>query len=463
MSTQFEAQRLCAGVSVLLIVDFIWVGSSEVTEHLFKNEHYNKPFFSTYLKTTMFLLYLFGFLIWRSWRDQCRRKPEYTLVDPNQEDNIPASYLEDSLMSDPMYVPIRFHDGADKSSGTESDDSSNLGHNRSVRFSKLTEVRQLSESQAEDAVLARLSFTASLRAQEEAARLANKLGVRQVAKIAAQFSLVWFAGNCSYQVALAKTQAGVVNLLSSTSGFFTLILASIFPANNNDRFTLSKFFAVLLSIGGIVVVTLSDASFEGPFPVGAVWSLSGSFFYAVYIVMLRRKVDNEDRMDISMFFGFVGLFTLVFLWPVIVVLHFTGLELFVWPTHTQWMYLVLNGLIGTVFSELLWLLGCFLTSSLIGTLSLSLTIPLTMVADIAIKNVTYSHLFFVGMVPVFVSFLAVTLLAYYENWDPVMVGIKRLAHCICGRRRLLRLRDVVVDKEQTESLMGINSNEEHDA
>jgi hypothetical protein len=47
--------------------------------------------------------------------------------------------------------------------------------------------------------------------------------------------------------------------------------------------------------------------------------------------------------------------------------------------------MVVNGLIGTVLSELLWLLGCFYTSSLVATLAISLTIPLTMLADVLVK------------------------------------------------------------------------------
>ena len=47
-----------------------------------------------------------------------------------------------------------------------------------------------SESQAEDAVLARLSYAASIRAHELAQRLANKLTAKQVAKIAACFSVL---------------------------------------------------------------------------------------------------------------------------------------------------------------------------------------------------------------------------------------------------------------------------------
>lgn len=107
--------------------------------------------------------------------------------------------------------------------------------------------------------------------------------------------------------------------------------------------------------------------------------------YAVYIVMIKRRVDREDKLDIPMFFGeatlsiyifymlvhevvgtvtgrmfffssgFVGLFNLLLLWPGFLLLHYTGFEAFELPSQMVWPYILINGLIGTVLSEFLWL------------------------------------------------------------------------------------------------------------
>lgn len=61
--------------------------------------------------------------------------------------------------------------------------------------------------------------------------------------------------------------------------------------------------SVVCSIGGIVMVSLADLGFEGQIPVGALWALCGSMLYALYLVSLRRRVDHEDKLDITMFFG----------------------------------------------------------------------------------------------------------------------------------------------------------------
>ena len=71
-SSAVRAQRLVIGLLTLLLTDLIWVASSELTEYIFKTQKFNKPFFSTYLKTSLFMLYLPGFLIYKPWRDQCQ-------------------------------------------------------------------------------------------------------------------------------------------------------------------------------------------------------------------------------------------------------------------------------------------------------------------------------------------------------------------------------------------------------
>lgn len=162
-----------------------------------------------------------------------------------------------------------------------------------------------------------------------------------------------------------------------------------------------------------------------------------------------------------MFFGFVGLFNLTLLWPLFFILHYGHWEEFEWPDTHQWTFLIINGLIGTVLSEVLWLWyvykiiftcslklcdlfffriyrGCFLTSSLIATLAVSLVMPMSMVADVLLKKVEYPCIFYLGTIPMLLAFLTVSLLSYYDNWDPVMDLIKRIYIWICKKNRSTR-------------------------
>jgi len=203
--------------------------------------------------------------------------------------------------------------------------------------------------------------------------------------------------------------------------------------------------AVLFTVSGVVLVSYSDLKLEEGIPLGSLWTLAGAIFYSSYIVFLRRKIDHEEKLDVPMFFGFVGLFCFLFLWPLFFVLHFTNHEHFELPSKEQMLALVVNGVVGTVLSELLWLFGCFYTSSLIATLSISLTIPLTTFADVLVKKVAYDQLFYIGSIPMFVSFFLVAMVSHWDNWDPMlegMVGVaQKVKSCCCpnrdARRRII--------------------------
>ncbi|XP_057709157.1 solute carrier family 35 member F5-like isoform X1 [Corythoichthys intestinalis] len=469
-SVAAQRRRMALGVVILLLVDVIWVASSELTSYIFRRQEYNKPFFSTFTKTSMFVLYLLGFLLWRPWRQQCSgslKRRHASLVHLNgicpqfaDAEAYFAPCTNDSTvnncLSEPLYVPVKFQEVPTDLSNCliDTDCHSSASKKQRVRFSNIMEVRQLPSTQALEAKLSRMSYPAA-KDHEAMLRTVGKLTITDVAKISFFFCFVWFLANLSYQEALSDTQVAIVNILSSTSGLFTLILAGIFPSNSSDRFTLSKLLAVALSMGGVVLVSLSamDRPDEKA-TIGSLWALAGAFLYAIYIVMIKRRVDREDKLDIPMFFGFVGLFNLLLLWPGFLLLHYTGFEAFELPTQLVWSYIFINGLIGTVLSEFLWLWGCFLTSSLIGTLALSLTIPLSILADIFLQKVRFSWLFFAGAVPVFLSFFIATLLCHYNNWDPVMVGLRRLYAFVFRRHRIHRLPE---DNELCESLIPLHT------
>ncbi|XP_056649740.1 solute carrier family 35 member F5 isoform X1 [Monodelphis domestica] len=457
-----QRRRMALGIVILLLVDVIWVASSELTSYVFTQ--YNKPFFSTFAKTSMFVLYLLGFIIWKPWRQQCTRgfRGRHAAFFADAESYFAACTTDNTMnssLSEPLYVPVKFHDLASEKPERTNGENEKTPKKSRVRFSNIMEIRQLPSSHALEAKLSRMSYPA-VKEQESILKTVGKLTATQVAKISFFFCFVWFLANFSYQEALSDTQVAIVNILSSTSGLFTLILAAVFPSNSGDRFTLSKLLAVILCIGGVVLVNLSGSEKSaGKDTIGSIWSLIGAMLYAVYIVMIKRKVDREDKLDIPMFFGFVGLFNLLLLWPGFFLLHYTGFEAFEFPNKLVLMCIVINGLIGTVLSELLWLWGCFLTSSLIGTLALSLTIPLTIIADMCLQKVQFSWLFFAGAVPVFFSFFIVTLLCHYNNWDPVMVGVRRIFAFICRKHRIQRVTE---DSEQCESLIPLHSVSQED-
>ncbi|KAK6310206.1 hypothetical protein J4Q44_G00200870 [Coregonus suidteri] len=116
-STVTQQRRMALGVVILLLVDVIW--------YIFKRQEYNKPFVSTFTKTSKFVLYLLGFLLWRPWRQQCTGSlrgrhaafsnlQHLSTVFADAEAYftpcINNTSLNDHTLSEPLYVPVKFQD-----------------------------------------------------------------------------------------------------------------------------------------------------------------------------------------------------------------------------------------------------------------------------------------------------------------------------------------------------------------
>ena len=108
-------------------------------------------------------------------------------------------------------------------------------------------------------------------------------------------------------------------------------------------------------------------------------------------------------------------------------------------------------------SELLWMFGCFYSSSLIATLSISLTIPLTTFADVLVKRVKYDKLFYIGSIPMFVSFFLVAMVSHWNNWDPILEFLTYLWRKLCGccskQTRIPHHRQTNLESFENESLL----------
>ena len=76
-------------------------------------------------------------------------------------------------------------------------------------------------------------------------------------------------------------------------------------------------------------------SFGPPPIVGDSLALLSALFYAFYVTLLKVRIRSESRIDMQLFLGFVGLFNVLFLWPIGFILHFAQIERFEWPTSPK--------------------------------------------------------------------------------------------------------------------------------
>ena len=95
------------------------------------------------------------------------------------------------------------------------------------------------------------------------------------------------------------------------------------------------------SFGGVLLVSLSDSRVPAlpirPFEpsariLGDFLALTSAIFYALYVTLLKVRIRSESRVDMQLFFGFVGLFNILACWLLGVLLHLIGAEPFELPT-----------------------------------------------------------------------------------------------------------------------------------
>jgi solute carrier family 35 protein F5 len=179
------------------------------------------------------------------------------------------------------------------------------------------------------------------------------LTVGETAKLSLEFCLLWFVANYFVSACLKYTSVASSTILTSTSGIWTLCFGAIFKV---ERFSVKKLLGVVASLVGIMLISSVDLSGDndenrGNFPhkslediaLGDAMAFFSAIMYGLYTVVMKKRIGNEDRVNMPLFFGLVGLFNVIFLWPGFLILHFTGIESFeLPPTGKIWAIVLVN-------------------------------------------------------------------------------------------------------------------------
>ncbi|WVQ64959.1 uncharacterized protein L199_003129 [Kwoniella botswanensis] len=355
-----NVSRYLVGISLLLGVVLLWTASNFITAGLETGENsYNKPFLITYFNTASFTVYLLPTL-WRKYRPSTSNDPHHR--------RSPTSH---------GYLPLP---RSRSPSRTRSISSSP----RTARLSLEAEPEPTLQTGLQDYYLSPIS--------ETTVEVLPRLTIRETAEIAAWWSVVWFVANWAVNASLAWTSVASVTILSSTSGFFTLALGRICGV---ETFTRTKVFAVISSFIGVLLVTQSDSSLTSSSEPGSLPShpIFGDFlallsaaFYAVYVILLKVRVVDEERADMQLMLGFAGLFNTIALIPIFPILHYTGWEKFELPPSKEAVIICLINFCITLSSDYLYVLAMLKTTPMLVTIGLSLTIPLALIGSTSIPS-----------------------------------------------------------------------------
>ena len=121
-----------------------------------------------------------------------------------------------------------------------------------------------------------------------------------------------------------------------------------------EIFSLRKLIGVIASLVGIIMISRVDLSGttdknRGSFPhkttgqlaLGDAEAFFSAVIYGTYTVILKKRIGNEGRINMPLFFGLVGLFNVILLWPGFIILHLIGEETFeLPPTGRIWAVVI---------------------------------------------------------------------------------------------------------------------------
>lgn len=338
--------RRTLGITLLLVTVFLWTASNFLASYIFSDHTYDKPFFVVYINTSVFaisLIPLFARYYMRHGMQGVRAElVELWVNEKGREYKQGGGRARgNSLLGQPAVLKTSDDEEHGLLSGRTEDDDDDDDAERVAEAGSSTGESTTSAMQIQDAP-----------GLEKPA--ADKLTLRETTFLSLEFCMLWFCANYFASACLEYTSVGSVTILTSTSSVWTLIFCA---AMRVESFSARKLAGVLASLAGVVLISSVDLSGKsdedrGSFPhksqasiaIGDGMAFFSAIVYGLYVTVMKRRVGDEDRVNMPLFFGLVGLLNLFFLWPGFFLLHWTGIEPFEWPPTGKIWAIIIVGL-----------------------------------------------------------------------------------------------------------------------
>jgi len=393
-----ERRQYLLGSFYILLVDALWVLSGYFTQAVFKGSvdigtQFREPFVVTFYCNFLFSTNLIFFLpmLWNRCTSAGERNERYRKLDAA----VPSA--EGSQGNDARFS---------RDTPQKIDEKGNVSQEEVLSIqSGAFRVQLDDETERETCCYCFVVKQSS-----------SKMSIKETFWLGALFCPFWFVMNYLYNMSLSDASLGDATSLTTTSGTFCLILSWIFLG---DPIVLTDIVGVAVMMVGTILIfkcgerktcsvySWSDSgSYAGDF-----WAILSAFIYACYGILMKAYVGDGSKTSMSLLFGFIGICSLIFLWPLFIFFGYTHIEpIKMPPTFRLWLILTVNGL-GSIFSDYFMARAIVLTTPLIVNIGLTLTIPATVFIDVVFNGEDKLLLYYIGILCLVIGFMVVNIQA----------------------------------------------------
>eukprot|EP01084_Bolivina_argentea_P035177 65253_1 len=265
-----------------------------------------------------------------------------------------------------------------------------------------------------------------LQIQQTNNKSLNKSDHQQLASISDFFQEIFVGGaligTCQFfqgyfwYLSLDHTVVAANNTIYQSQCVFVLLFSSCFLGTEIPYY---KMAAVLFAFAGVICVSFGTTK-EDRHDIKTTWygiafCLASTIIYAIESVLNKYLGNKYFRKHLEVIDNFflqiiMGFFVFIAIWPGIIVLHFTNIEIFALPGNNKndILTVVLPALFQTVFVAS-WMTGITLTNPVIMSLGILMIIPCSYIVDVIIWELEITFVGVLGSLMIILSFVIIEI------------------------------------------------------
>ncbi|KAI8968525.1 hypothetical protein BDF20DRAFT_896870 [Mycotypha africana] len=243
-------------------------------------------------------------------------------------------------------------------------------------------------------------------------------------------SYIWY-------VSVNLTSMSNLTAIYNTGCFFAYLFNILML---HDRLVLSKGFAVILSMLGVLTMAIwaDSSSDEGDSSsllngnssggentnswLGIAVATSGAAFYGFYEVYYKKYASPAQPTILfaNIMTGIIGIATFIFLWLPLPLLHWSGVEPFELPEWTTFKYILLVASMSVIYNAT-FMAVIALVNPVYAAVGVMLTVPAVAVTDVLLTGVMVPTSTVIGSILILVSFFVLNKQVLNEEKETAMI------------------------------------------